>query len=157
MILWNYLILLFWWTYIKLHYLNVKYVRGYVDTYIKETALMNPHITIIFIDPYGEEWIYRRLVSSFPKEPKYAKPHPTSTNIGDLQDLLSKSENLTVSAFLQDNFVRISSKTARDIINLAERDLQDKLNLLILENSFISKTNKKSFDKKIDNIVKVLR
>ncbi|MFX0008775.1 MAG: hypothetical protein ACFE9R_00555 [Candidatus Hermodarchaeota archaeon] len=131
-------------TYIKLHYLNVKYVRGYVDTYIKETALMNPHITIIFIDPYGEEWIYRRLVSSFPKEPKYAKPHPTSTNIGDLQDLLSKSENLTVSAFLQDNFVRISSKTAKDIINLAERDLQDKLNLLILENSFISKTNKKS-------------
>ncbi|MFW9950698.1 MAG: hypothetical protein ACFFKA_11320, partial [Candidatus Thorarchaeota archaeon] len=133
-------------TYIKLHFLNVKYVRGYVDTYIKETALMNPHVTIIFIDPYGEEWIYRRLVSSFPKEPKYAKPHPTSTNIGDLQDLLTKSENLTVSAFLQDNFVRISPRTAKDIINHAERDLQDKLNLFILENSFISKAIKKTDD-----------
>ncbi len=131
-------------TYIKLNYLNVKYVRGYVDTYIKETALMNPHITVIFIDPYGDEWIYRRLVSSFPREPKYAKPHPTSTNIGDLQDLLAKSENLTVSAFLQENFVRISSKTAKDIINHAERDLQDKLNLLNLGNSFISKSNKKN-------------
>jgi DNA topoisomerase VI B subunit len=131
-------------TYIKLNYLNVKYVRGFVDTYIKETALMNPHITIIFIDPYGDEWIYRRLVSSFPREPKYAKPHPTSTNIGDLQDLLTKSENLTVSAFLQENFVRISSKTAKDIITHTERDLQDKLNLLNLGNSFISKTIKKT-------------
>ncbi|MFW9952695.1 MAG: hypothetical protein ACFFKA_21445, partial [Candidatus Thorarchaeota archaeon] len=90
--------------------------------------------------------IYRRLVSSFPKEPKYAKPHPTSTNIGDLQDLLAKSENLTVSAFLQDNFVRISPRTAKDIITHAERDLQDKLNLFILENSFISKPTKKTED-----------
>ena len=131
-------------TYIKLNYLNVKYVRGFVDTYIKETALLNPHITLIFIDPFGKEWIYRRLVSSFPKQPKYAKPHPSSTNIGDLQDLLTKSENLTISAFLQDNFVRMSSKTAKDILNIAERNLQDKLSLLILENGFVNKLVKKT-------------
>ncbi|MFX1527819.1 MAG: hypothetical protein ACFFB4_09635 [Promethearchaeota archaeon] len=142
-------------TYIKLNYLNVKYVRGYVDTYIKETALMNPHVTIIFIDPYGEEFIYRRLVSSFPREPKYAKPHPSSTNIGDLQDLLSKSENLTVSAFLQENFVRVSSRTAKEIIAIAEADLQEKLNLFILKDGYLKKTTKDSaifylkFEKKI--------
>lgn len=126
-------------TYIKLNYLNVKYVRGYVDTYIKETALLNPHITLIFIDPSGKEWIYRRLVSNFPKQPKYAKPHPSSTNIGDLQDLLTKSENLTISAFLQDNFVRMSSKTAKEILTIAERNLQDKLSILILKNGFVNK------------------
>jgi len=131
-------------TYIKLNYLNVKYVRGYVDTYVKETALMNPHITIIFIDPSGKEWIYRRLVSSFPKQPKYAKPHPSSTNIGDLQDLLTKSENLTISAFLQDNFVRMSSKTAKEILNIAERNLQNKLSILILKNGFVNKLVKKT-------------
>jgi DNA topoisomerase VI B subunit len=131
-------------TYIKLNYLNVKYVRGYVDTYIKETALMNPHVTLIFIDPYGEIVTYPRLVSSFPREPKYAKPHPSSTNIGDLQDLLTKSENLTVSAFLQDNFVRVSSRTAKEIITIAERDLQDKNNLLILKEGYITKSTKKS-------------
>ena len=53
-------------TYVKLNYLNVKYVRGYVETYIKETAFLNPHVTIIFIDPFGKEKIYQRLVSSFP-------------------------------------------------------------------------------------------
>jgi DNA topoisomerase VI B subunit len=131
-------------TYIKLNYLNVKYVRGYVDTYIKETALLNPHITIIFIDPSGKEWIYRRLVSTFPKQPKYAKPHPTSTNIGDLQDLLTKSDNLTISAFLQDNFVRMSSKTAKEILSIAERNLQDKLGILILKNGFVNKLVKKT-------------
>jgi len=131
-------------TYIKLHYLNVKYTRGFVDTYIKETALMNPHITLIFIDPYGKEWIYRRLVPSFPKQPKYAKPHPSSTNIGDLQDLLTKSENLTISAFLQDNFVRLSSKTAKEILKIAERNLEEKISLLILKNGFLNKLVKRS-------------
>ncbi len=131
-------------TYIKLHYLNVKYIRGYVDTYIKETALMNPHVTIIFIDPYNEEHIYPRKVSNFPVEPKYALPHPSSTNIGDLQDLLIKTDNLTINSFLKENFVRISSKTAKEIIDLAERDLQDKLNLLSLSKGYVDIPEKKS-------------
>ncbi|GAI61660.1 unnamed protein product, partial [marine sediment metagenome] len=92
--------------------------------------------------PYGEEWIYRRVVSSFPKQPKYAKPHPLSTNIGDLQDLLIKSEKLTISAFLQDSFVRISSKLAKEILKIAERNLQDILSLLILNNGFVNKLEK---------------
>jgi len=130
-------------TYIKLNYLNVKYVRGYVEKYIEETAFMNPHITIFYIDPYGKEKIYRRLASYFPKEPKYAKPHPSSANIGDLQDLIAKSENKTVSAFLKENFVRITSKTANQIIDLAEKNLQDKFNFLILKDGFITKIRKK--------------
>ena len=131
-------------TYIKLNYLNVKYIKGYVEKYVEENAFMNPHITIIYIDPDGKEKIYRRLASSFPKEPKYAKPHPSSINIGDLQDLVSKSENKTIASFLKENFVRISSKIARNIMDVAERDLQDKLNLLILKDGFISRTYKKN-------------
>ncbi|MFW9999948.1 MAG: DNA topoisomerase VI subunit B [Candidatus Hodarchaeota archaeon] len=131
-------------TYIKLNYLNVKYVRGYVEKYIEETAFMNPHVTIIYIDPDGKEKIYRRLATSFPPEPKYAKPHPSSVNIGDLQDLITKSENKSISAFLQDNFVRMSSKIAKEIVDIAERDLQDKLNLLILTDGFVNVVKKKT-------------
>ena len=131
-------------TYIKLHYLNVRYIRGYVDNYIRQTAVLNPHITIIYIDPHNEEHIYPRKVSSFPLEPKYALPHPSSTNIGDLQDLLIKTNNLTISSFLKENFVRVSSKTAKEIIDLAERDLQDKLKLLILSTGFATIPAKKS-------------
>ena len=131
-------------TYIKLSYLNVKYVRGYVEKYIEETAFMNPHVTIIYIDPEGKEKIYRRLATSFPDEPKYAKPHPSSVNIGDLQDLITKSENKSISAFLQDNFVRMSSKTAKEIVAIAERDLQDRLNFLILKDGFVNLIQKKT-------------
>jgi DNA topoisomerase VI B subunit len=133
-------------TYVKLEFLNIKYVRGYVDTYVRETALMNPHVTIVYIDPYGDEFIFPRKTDSFPEKPKYAKPHPSSTNIGDLQDLLAKSDNLTISAFLQDNFVRISNNTAKEILDLAERDLQDKLNFLILDDGYILKAEKKKDD-----------
>ncbi|MFX0042718.1 MAG: DNA topoisomerase VI subunit B [Candidatus Hodarchaeota archaeon] len=133
-------------TYIKLNYLNVKYIRGFVEKYIEETAFMNPHITIIYIDPYGKEKIYRRLASSFPREPKYAKPHPSSVNIGDLQDLIAKTEKKTISSFLQDNFVRISSKTAKEIVDKAEIDLQDNLNLLILKDGFVTITQKHTDD-----------
>jgi len=131
-------------TYIKLHYLNIKYQRGFADSYIRETSLLNPHVTLIFIDPYGEEYIYTRKVSNFPLEPKYAKAHPSSVNIGDLQDLLNKAENLSISSFLKENFVRISSNIAKEIIDLAERDLQDKLNILILESGFIEIKEKPS-------------
>ncbi|MFX1241737.1 MAG: DNA topoisomerase VI subunit B [Promethearchaeota archaeon] len=131
-------------TYIKLNYLNVKYVKGYVEKYIEETAFMNPHVTIIYIDPDGKEKIYRRLATAFPDEPKYAKPHPSSVNIGDLQDLISKSENKSISAFLQDNFVRMSSRTAKEIVDIAERDLQDQLKLLILKDGFTNLIQKKT-------------
>jgi DNA topoisomerase VI B subunit len=130
-------------TYIKLNYLNVRYVRGYVEKYIEETAFMNPHVTIIYINPYGQEKIYRRLATSFPEEPKYAKPHPSSVNIGDLQDLIGKTEKNTISSFLQDNFVRMSSNTAKEIVDIAERDLQDKLNLLILKDGYVNLAQKK--------------
>ncbi|MFX1418347.1 MAG: DNA topoisomerase VI subunit B [Promethearchaeota archaeon] len=131
-------------TYIKLSYLNVKYVKGFVEKYIEETAFMNPHVTIIYIDPDGKEKIYRRLATSFPDEPKYARPHPSSVNIGDLQDLITKSENKSITAFLQDNFVRMSSKTAKEIVDIAERDLQDQLKLLILKDGFVNLTQKKT-------------
>ncbi|MBY9007128.1 MAG: DNA topoisomerase VI subunit B [Candidatus Lokiarchaeota archaeon] len=127
-------------TYIKLNYLNIKYVRGYVDTYIQQTALMNPHVTLIFIDPYKKEFIFPRKVSSFPSQPKYAKPHPSSTNIGDLQDLLAKSDNTSLLSFFKENFVRMSSKIAKEVTTLAENDIQDKLDIFILKSGYINKT-----------------
>ncbi|MHA1765581.1 MAG: ATP-binding protein [Promethearchaeota archaeon] len=125
-------------TYVELSYLNVKYKRGYIDKYIEQTALTNPHITIIYLDPNGNEKIYPRRVKRFPREPVYALPHPSSVNIGDFQDLLRSSQNLTISAFLQDNFVRISSGLAREILKQTETSLESNLGLLNVDHGFIS-------------------
>jgi len=129
-------------TYVKLQYLNKTYNRGFVDSYIEKTALMNSHISFIYIDPYDEEHFYPRRVTYFPKEPKYALPHPSSIKIGDFQDLLRASENLTVKAFLTENFVRISSNLAKSVVNTAEFEIECKLRLLNLGNGFLSAISK---------------
>ncbi len=125
-------------TYISLNYLNVKYRRGFIDDYIKSTAITNPHVTIIFIDPYGEENVYPRRVDRFPREPTYALPHPISSNIGDFQDKLRVSENLTLSSFFQDNFVRMSPSLAKKILVETERKLERVLNLIALDQCYLS-------------------
>ncbi|MBD3352583.1 MAG: hypothetical protein GF364_13930, partial [Candidatus Lokiarchaeota archaeon] len=131
-------------TYCKLNYLNLKYKRGYVDEYVEKTAMMNSHITLIYIDPYGDQHIYPRRVEYFPKEPKYALPHPSSIKIGDFQDLLRNSENLTVTAFLTDNFVRMSNNLSKKIVSEAEFEIEDKFKMLNLNEGFLSKVKKKS-------------
>jgi DNA topoisomerase VI B subunit len=125
-------------TYIKLNYLNVKYKRGYVDDYVNLTALTNPHVNLIFIDPTGAEIIYPRRVNRFPAEPTYALPHPSSVNIGDFQDLLRSSENITLSAFLQENFVRLSSSVAKKIIEEAEAEMELALKIFNLGEIYLS-------------------
>jgi DNA topoisomerase VI B subunit len=131
-------------TFVKLHYLNKKYNRGYVDSYIERTSLMNSHISFIFIDPYGEEHFYPRRVPYFPKEPKYALPHPSSVKIGDFQDLLRSSENLAVRSFLSENFVRISGNLAKSIVDTAEFEIECKLKFLNLGIGFLNVISKPS-------------
>ncbi|WXG39638.1 MAG: DNA topoisomerase VI subunit B [Candidatus Freyarchaeum deiterrae] len=114
-------------TYVQLWYLNVKYVRGYADEYIRQTSLLNSHITLIFVDPIGEVAIYPRRVSMFPVEPVYTEPHPESTSIGDFQELIRNTKTSRVVDYLTTSFCRIGSKRAKDIIENANVGLRSKL------------------------------
>lgn len=114
-------------TYVQLWYLNVKYVRGYADDYIRQTALLNSHVTLIFVDPSGEVAIYPRRVSIFPKEPVYTEPHPESTSIGDFQELIRNTKASKVVDFLTSSFCRIGGKRAKDIIENANVGLRSKI------------------------------
>ena len=103
-------------TFLILYYLNVKYKRGYADTYVEQTALLNPHVNLVFIDPYGDVYIYPRLVKSFPSEPAYAKPHPASISIGEFRELLRASKKRSLKLFLTKSFVRITNEKAKQIV-----------------------------------------
>ncbi|MHA1593600.1 MAG: DNA topoisomerase VI subunit B [Candidatus Baldrarchaeia archaeon] len=113
-------------TYVRLFYLNIPYKRGYADTYVKLTSLMNPHVSIIFVDPYGDIHAYPRRELEFPPEPKYTKPHPASITIGELQDLLRGTKSSTLLSFLTRTFVRISDERAKKIIEETARELKEK-------------------------------
>jgi DNA topoisomerase-6 subunit B len=111
-------------TYIKLHYLNIQYRRGYADIYNEMASLLNSHVTIIFIDPYGQVHIYPRRVNAFPEEPKYAQPHPASIRIGEFQDLLRETRESDLRGFLTRAFCRLSSNKAKTIVSNASKNLR---------------------------------
>jgi DNA topoisomerase-6 subunit B len=50
--------------------------RGSVDEYLEQTAIANPHVTLHYKDPDGEESSYHRSCIEIPPEPKVIKPHP---------------------------------------------------------------------------------
>jgi DNA topoisomerase-6 subunit B len=111
-------------TYIRLYYLNIQYRRGYSDVYAEMASLLNSHVTIIFIDPYGEVRIFPRRVAVFPNEPKYAQPHPASIRIGEFQDLLRETPESDLRGFLTKAFCRLSSNKAKTIVNEASKELR---------------------------------
>jgi len=111
-------------TYIKLYYLNIQYKRGYADIYAEMASLMDPHVTIAFIDPYGEVHIYPRRVSTFPEEPKYAQAHPASIRIGEFQDLLRETTEHDLHGFLTRGFCRLSSNKANVILEKTNKELR---------------------------------
>ncbi|MHA1264330.1 MAG: hypothetical protein ACTSRS_03765 [Candidatus Helarchaeota archaeon] len=110
-------------TYVHLNYLNVPYRRGYADEYIKQTALLNSHVSIVFIDPKNEVHLFPRRVTKFPNEPKYAKPHPASSSIGDFKEMLRTAEDDSIITFLEQKFVRMSRDRAKKIIEKANKEL----------------------------------
>ncbi len=111
-------------TYIRLYYLNIQYRRGYADIYAEMASLLNSHVTIIFIDPYGVVHIHPRRVSTFPEEPKYAQPHPASIRIGEFQDLLRETREPDLRSFLTKAFCRLSTNKAKTIVSNASKDLR---------------------------------
>ncbi|MFX1508676.1 MAG: DNA topoisomerase VI subunit B [Promethearchaeota archaeon] len=111
-------------TYLQLSFLNLPYRRGYADEYVRQTSYLNAHVNIIFIDPYGDVYIYPRRVREFVREPSYAMPHPASTSIGDFQDLIRNTTNKTLTEFLANSYCRLSRRKAQQILAKAAKRMR---------------------------------
>lgn len=94
--------------------------RGSVDEYLEQTAIANPHITIHYKDPEGNEITYSRATTTLPPEPKEIKPHPYGVELGRLVTMLKDTPAGTISQFLTDSFSRVSSGVARGICGTAK-------------------------------------
>lgn len=97
--------------------LEGKYQKGRqgVDEYLKQVAIANPHVEIIYINPLKEKIVFKRAVTKLPKEPKSIKPHPYGVEIGILMRMLSLSRAKTLQGFFANEFSRVSSNLARQI------------------------------------------
>ncbi|MAE42869.1 DNA topoisomerase VI subunit B [Candidatus Woesearchaeota archaeon] len=109
-----------------------------VDQYLKQTAIVNPHVTLIYTNPKAEQIIFPKASDQLPKKPVEIKPHPYGIEIGVLMSMLKLTENRTLQSFLMTEFSRVGSGTAKQICENASlltntkprdvtRDMSEKL------------------------------
>lgn len=97
--------------------LEGNYIKGSqsIDEYLKETAIANPHVTIIYTTPKAEQFVFARIIEELPPESKAIKPHPYGVELGILMKMLSNTEFRTLQAFLTNEFSRVGPGTAKEI------------------------------------------
>jgi DNA topoisomerase-6 subunit B len=94
--------------------------RGSVDEYLTQTAIANPHVTLHYVDPEGNEFNFLASTDVLPPEPKEIKPHPKGVELGRLLTMLKDAKPGTISQFLTSSFSRVSPAVARRICENAK-------------------------------------
>jgi len=103
--------------------LEGKYQRGRqsVDEYIAQTAMANPHATINYYTPDGDTCKkYPRQTKELPFIPREIKPHPYGVELGLLFKMARDSSFKQLSAFLKNEFSRVSPRVAQRICEKAK-------------------------------------
>ena len=97
--------------------LEADYMKGRqsVDEYLKQTAVVNPHVTIIYTNPKAEQIIFPRVTNQLPREATPIKPHPYGIELGMLLTMLKFTQTRSLSGFLQEEFSRVGAGTAKEI------------------------------------------
>ncbi len=101
--------------------LEATYFKGRqsVDEYVKQTAIINPHVTVIYQPPKGEQLMLVRASDKKPRLPEEIKPHPYGVELGMLIKMLQATEAKTIKQFLRQDFSRIGDKASEEILENA--------------------------------------
>jgi len=89
--------------------------RTSVDEYIEQTAIANPHASILYEPPAGDRAEYPRGSESLPAEPREIKPHPYGIELGALIKMIKDTKATKLGGFLQKDFSRVSPKASKEI------------------------------------------
>ena len=97
-----------------------------VEVYLKQTAIANPHVSIVYTDPQGRETLFARSTDRLPPRPREIKPHPRGVELGRLIQMLSGTKSRSLLGFLVDEFSCVGKKTALQIVKRAGKPLSDR-------------------------------
>ena len=102
--------------------MEARYQRGRqsVDDYLRQTALANPHLQLLYTTPDGRETLYERSSEEMPQEAQEIKPHPHGIELGILMKMLQGTLHRTLQGFLTQEFSRVSVRVAKDICTRAD-------------------------------------
>ena len=101
--------------------IDASYQKGdqSVDSYLKQTAIANPHATILYTNPKAEQLVFPRASDKLPKEPEEIKPHPYGVELGIMMKMLKQTDCRTLQSFLTQEFCRVGPGTAKEICDKA--------------------------------------
>jgi len=101
--------------------LEAAYQKGSqsIDAYLKQTAIVNPHATIIYTNPKAEQIIFPRATDKMPEEPKEIKPHPKGVELGMMIKMLESTDARTMQSFFTNEFSRVGPGSAKEILQKA--------------------------------------
>ncbi len=101
--------------------LEARYQKGRasVDDYLQQTAVANPHVTLVYNAPDGRCERYEAPSKHLPPLPKEIRPHPQGVEVGLLIKMLEETRSKRVSQFLTNEFSRVSSRVAQEILDNA--------------------------------------
>jgi len=117
--------------------LNGRYVGGKqsISEYLKATAIVNPHARITYKAPDGEVTVYERATEDLPPKTNEIPPHPHGIELGTLMQMMKETKSHKLSAFLGEEFTRVSSRVAKEMCVAAGLDPEMKPRSLTLEQS----------------------
>ena len=97
-----------------------------IETYLKQTAIANPHVTLIYKGPQAAKLRFECTVRKLPRRPREIKPHPYGIELGRLIQMLSSTSKHTLLQFLVGEFSRVGRKTALKMIAQAGDHLSER-------------------------------
>ncbi len=97
-----------------------------IEAYLQQTAIANPHVTIVYQDPGGAETRLERSVAALPPQATEIRPHPYGIELGRLIQMLSDTSKRTLLQFLIHEFSCVGKDTALKIIAQAGGRLSER-------------------------------
>jgi len=107
--------------------------KSKIIEYLSKTAVINPHSNIVFLDPRGRLYVFRRVKETTPEPPREAKPHPLGVDVETINRLIANTRARDVVGFLTNEFQRVGRKTALEVLKLANIDPNTKVKQLTVD------------------------
>ena len=97
--------------------------RPSVFEYIRSTAIVNPHASIVFIDPSGNKFEFKRISDERPDVPKTSmKPHPKGVELGQLMRMANETKTHRMKDFLRSEFSSLGKRSIENILEKSNID-----------------------------------
>ena len=102
--------------------LEGRYQRGRasVEEYLELCAIANPHMKLTYVPPDAAARVFPRGVAELPEAPREIKPHPLGIELGMLIKMAQDTKSRWLSAFLNSEFVRVSTRVGEGVCTKAK-------------------------------------